>query len=202
MPVVRSARKRQRSNRPVCFRHCNKARLATKFVTFMRLAFRDVLHLRLVQRVQFMAVRFLLREQPLRFGDFLFQMQRKRFAFAFDVAQERAKEVGLGGDGGSGWFHFAGFLRGVGKNPAKLYQKTKCMSSKINVIRIFQHRLINHRPRKTLGYLTPHEVLVERKPIVVQRQSVALVELTHGVAPCRWKSVSAWPAFAKQTFYL
>jgi len=35
--------------------------------------------------------------------------------------------------------------------------------------------LLNHRPRKTLGYLTPHEVLVERKPIVVQRQSVALV---------------------------
>jgi IS30 family transposase len=35
--------------------------------------------------------------------------------------------------------------------------------------------LLNHRPRKTLGYLTPHEVLVERKPVVVQRQSVALV---------------------------
>jgi IS30 family transposase len=35
--------------------------------------------------------------------------------------------------------------------------------------------LLNHRPRKTLGYRTPHEVLVERKPIVVQKQSVALV---------------------------
>jgi transposase, IS30 family len=35
--------------------------------------------------------------------------------------------------------------------------------------------LLNHRPRKTLDYLTPREVLVEQKPIVLKKQSVALV---------------------------
>jgi len=29
--------------------------------------------------------------------------------------------------------------------------------------------LLNHRPRKTLGYLTPHEALIERKPIAPQK---------------------------------